>query len=398
MRFIGFRLRALYIVPPLYFWQCCRTAFIAGWLAVTPLAALAQAPSPAPALPSLRLLGSVTLPAGLMVEGTRVGGLSGLDYDPATQQWLLVSDDRSQHAPARVYTATLDLDAQGLHGVTFTGMRVLRQADGLPYPGPWRYLWAGGEVPDWEAVRWDPLAPGFWLAGEGDRALGLPPTIVRMDPTGQWQAQLPTLPGFDVHRLRSQGPRRNLAFEGLSFTPDGQSLWVGMEGPLAQDGPAPTPDEGAWARFTRVDRLGKVLAQVAYPVDAIPARPAHGRHADNGVSEILALDATRLLVLERAAVQPADGPMRNLIRLYLTDLSSGSDVREQARLRAGELTPVAKQLLLDLTTLGTRLDNLEGMAWGPRLPNGNATLVMVSDDNFNASQVTLFLAFEVVDQ
>ena len=39
-----------------------------------------------------------------------------------------------------------------------------------------------------------------------------------------------------------------------------------------------------------------------------------------------------------------------------------------------------------------------GMAWGPRLPNGNATLVMVSDDNFNASQVTLFLAFEVVDQ
>lgn len=373
----------------------CLAALVAGSLVAMPLAVPAQALPPAPDQPGLRLLGSATLPAGLMVDDTRVGGLSGLDYDPATRQWLLVSDDRSRHAPARVYTATLDLDAQGLHGVTFTGMRVLRQADGTPYPDPWRYLWAGGDVPDWEAVRWDPLAPGFWLAGEGDRALGLPPGIVRMSPAGQLQAQLPTLPGFGVHRLRIQGPRRNLAFEGLAFAPDGQSLWVGMEAPLAQDGPVPTPDEGGWARFTRIDREGGMLAQVAYPVDPIPARPAHGRHADNGVSEILALDATRLLVLERAAVQPADGPMRNFLRLYLADLSTGSDVRGQERLRPGAFTPVTKQLVLDLTTLGTRLDNLEGMAWGPRLPNGNATLVMVSDDNFNPAQVTLFLAFEV---
>jgi hypothetical protein len=36
------------------------------------------------------------------------------------------------------------------------------------------------------------------------------------------------------------------------------------------------------------------------------------------------------------------------------------------------------------------------MAFGPRLPNGHATLVLASDDNFGKSQVTQFLLFEVL--
>src|SRR3546814_13844399 len=58
---------------------------------------------------------------------------------------------------------------------------------------------------------------------------------------------------------------------------------------------------------------------------------------------------------------------------------------------------VTKRLVLDLTTLNLpKLDNIEGMAWGPPLANGNRSLVLVSDDNFNASQVTQLLAFEVL--
>jgi hypothetical protein len=36
------------------------------------------------------------------------------------------------------------------------------------------------------------------------------------------------------------------------------------------------------------------------------------------------------------------------------------------------------------------------MTWGPKLANGHDTLVLVSDNNFNAaSQITQVLAFEV---
>jgi len=164
-----------------------------------------------------------------------------------------------------------------------------------------------------------------------------------------------------------------------------------------QDGELPTPSAGAMARFTQYGRDGAVLRQVAYPIDAIPAEPGPLRYADNGVTEVLAVDAQRLLVIERAAVQDARGKYANYIRLYEMDASAASDVSAMASLAGGGFRPAAKRLVLDLAALGLpRLDNIEGMAWGPRLANGRDSLVLVSDDNFNAGQVTQFLAFEVL--
>ena len=61
-----------------------------------------------------------------------------------------------------------------------------------------------------------------------------------------------------------------------------------------------------------------------------------------------------------------------------------------------------KTLLIDLSDvqglsadLVPNLDNFEGFAFGPRLPDGRATLLLVSDDNFHASQRTWFLRFAI---
>jgi hypothetical protein len=86
------------------------------------------------------------------------------------------------------------------------------------------------------------------------------------------------------------------------------------------------------------------------------------------------------------------------LRLYEIDTRAGSDTLRQDRLVAGEYRPAPKRLVADFATLGlSRLDNTEGMAWGPVLPNGRRTLVVVSDDNFNPLQVTQFVAFEFLD-
>jgi hypothetical protein len=47
------------------------------------------------------------------------------------------------------------------------------------------------------------------------------------------------------------------------------------------------------------------------------------------------------------------------------------------------------------------LDNFEGMVFGPDLPDGSRTLIIVSDDNFNPlpplpRQRTWFLLFRVI--
>ena len=71
----------------------------------------------------------------------------------------------------------------------------------------------------------------------------------------------------------------------------------------------------------------------------------------------------------------------NTIKLYKVDLGAGPSP--------------AKTLLLDLDELGIPLDNVEGLTFGPRLRHGRRSLVLVSDDNFAATQFTQFLLFAV---
>jgi len=362
-------------------------------VSLLPACGRAHAETPTRSVSALRLIGEQRIAHRQSFQGTRVGGLSGMDYDPHSGNWALISDDRSDFGPARWYTARLRYDAQTFAGMTLTGMTPLRRADGSSYPS--RLL--GGRVPDSESIRFDPTDGSLWYASEGDRLIALDPVVRHIARDGRLLAELPTPPMLRTHLFASEGARNNLSFEGLTFSADGQSLWVAMEGPALQDGEPPTPESGALARFTQYDRAGNVLRQVAYPVDAIPARPGRGKYADNGVSEILAVDDTHLLVLERSGVQAADGTFRNYIRLYEADVSVGSDVAGLATLAGADVRTVSKRLVLDLNTLGlARLDNIEGIAWGPSLPNGHDSLVLVSDDNFNIEQITQLLAFDVL--
>jgi hypothetical protein len=346
---------------------------------------------------SLRFIAEQRLPHKAGYGGTTVGGLSGIDYDPASGSWLLESDDRSAVNPARYYTARLDYDGQAFRSVQLTGVHLLRQQDGKTYPGTDTVARDGGEVPDIESMRYDPRDGSIWYSSEGDRTLGFQPFVRHARADGAYLSTLKTPAMFQVWPRREYGARDNVSFEGLSFAPDGRTLWLGMEAPTYQDGPLPTPQSGALSRVTQLDRDGRVLAQYAYPLDPIPHAPAPGKAADNGISEILALDGRRLYVLERAGVQQADGSYRCYVRLYEMDVQGATDVRDIEALAGARITPARKRLVLDLNTLGLpQVDNIEGMSWGARLANGHDTLVLVSDDNFNPGQVTQFLLFEVL--
>lgn len=343
----------------------------------------------------LEFVGTVELSQGLTVDGARVGGLSGLDYDAAADSFIAVSDDRSDFAPARFYRMRVRFDGGRLAGVDMLAAIVLRQPDGAPYPNGKQ----GGDVPDPEAIRIDPHDPAsLWWTSEGDRARRLAPFLRVVDHEGKHLGATPVPDMFAMSPGEELGPRNNLAFEGLSFSPDGESLWLAMEGALYQDGPLASPERGTIARFSRLTRDGQMLGQYAYPVDAVPRRPGDGKAADNGVTEILALDSRRLLVVERAAIQGDEGTFRNDIRLYEADIADATDVSTIAALSVATYRPAAKRLIADLGALiGARIDNVEGMSWGPRMADGRRTLIFVSDDNFNPAQVTQILAFAVAE-
>ena len=256
----------------------------------------------------------------------------------------------------------------------------------------------GLPVPDPESIRWRPATETVLWSSEGDIARGFGPALYESTRDGLFlrEFSLPSMFRADPSKLR--GPRDNLGFEGLALTSEGRHAWLAMENALIEDGPVPTLSApGGPCRFTQIDLdSGRTTRQIAYVPDAIPQRPLlPGGYADNGVSEVLMIDAQRMLVLERAYAVGAG----NSLRLYEIDTSTGSDVLSLDALTPTNHRPAQKTLVADFATLGlSRLDNSEGMCWGPPLANGNRTLVVVSDDNFNPLQVTQFAAFEFIDR
>lgn len=348
-------------------------------------------PSAGRPVSSIELLGEYDLSNLTMVDGTLVGGLSGIDYDPSTGQWAIISDDRSQNNPARFYNAELAYGADGFESVTITGENTLLQADGQPYPNSTD----GGNVPDPESIRFDPATGGYWWTSEGDRNLGINPSLNLTDANGQTVQSFALPEAFDVHPDEELGSRNNLVLEGLTLAADGQSLWLAMEGALYQDGPDATADAGAYTRLIHIDREGNVLGEYAYPTDPLPAKP-EGEGGSNGVTEILAVDDSRFLIIERAGIPDANNVYKDYIRVYMISVDGATDVSGIDSLVGADFVPVAKTQVLNFEDLGLPyIDNVEGMTWGPMLPDGSHSLVFVSDNNFNQEQQTQFYAFSV---
>ena len=202
-------------------------------------------------------------------------------------------------------------------------------------------------------------------------------------------AFLPTSP--------THGVRQNLAFEAAAVAPNGKHLFVGMEDALAQDGPAATLANGSPSRILRYNlATGRLDRQYVYFTDPIaqppvPADAVRGQRARRAAAvqrRVHALDGA--LVLRRRARDTG-----NTIKLYSVALPGATNVNGVDSIAAllGAVRPAKKTLLLDLGTLGIPLDNVEGMTLGPTLPDGRRSLVLVSDNNFAASQFTQFLLF-----
>ena len=87
---------------------------------------------------------------------------------------------------------------------------------------------------------------------------------------------------------------------------------------------------------------------------------------------------------------------KNSIRLFSVSLKGADDISGEFSLADRDVKRVHKTPLLDLDTITDKLtknwqklDNLEGITFGPTLPNGHKTLILVSDNNFSRHQRTL---------
>ncbi len=339
---------------------------------------------------NVELLGEVTFPTGLTFGDTEVGGLSGITYDAENEIYYSLSDDRSQNNPARFYTLSIDLSDQSLDDgdVTFNDVTFLQNQEGELFPE---------RSVDPEGITLTQTGT-LWISSEGDANQLINPFVNEFSINGELLDELPVPDKFLPTADQTTGIRNNLAFESLTISPDNRFLYTATENALFQDSPATNLEQESLSRIIQYDlTIGQPVAEFVYEVGEVPDIPEpEDGFRTNGLVELLATDNNgSLLALERAF----SAGVGNTVKLYevrtqgALDVSSVEDLFWEAEGIPFEIDPaVEKELLIDFEAdLGVTPDNLEGITFGPILPDGRQSLIVVSDNNFNDTQVTQFI-------
>ncbi len=334
-------------------------------------------------------------------ENTQVGGLSGLAYDRINDIFYAVSDDRSDFAPARFYALKLKFNKQKeqpkLENVKVIGVNFLKNKQGNTYPK--------GEVdPEGIALTGDRTV---LISSEGVTSKKIPPFIDEFDLlSGKWIRSLPIPSRYllapeendpksakkESKPQELQGVRDNLGFESLTVVRDSigdpYRVFTITENALAQDSqPDDQPSESRFLHYLVGNIAPLIIAEHRYPLETMVAPVTQ-----IGVNEIISIDrGGHFLTLERSnGTSGFSAKIWQIATGSATDTSTIKSFRVRPNARS-----IRKKLVIDLATLGIRLDNLEGMAIGPRLADGSQSLVLVSDDNFSDNQFTQFLLFRL---
>jgi hypothetical protein len=347
--------------------------------------------------PVPRLLGVYTAWAGTLpaVEGLAVGSLSGLAYDAASRRWVAASDEI--RVPRLVWFDVALGPALGIApaGVTKMSLAPAVPADTLT-------------ALDMEGLAVFPDG-SFAVSHEGhiDRAgAARQPRVLIATRDGVVTSVLHPRPHFTIDPAdRTRGVRHNLGFESLTRTPDGRLL-AANEQPLAQDGPLTDTGAGGVVRIAEFGRGADGLwapgREWPYRLEPTPVVAGYDRPCEdgqNGVSSFVALSDTTLLAVERACLLGAAGASAyNPVRLFELSLTGADDVSGIDALAGRSPATVRKRLVLDLASWRADLpvslaigSNIEGVALGPPGPKGERTVMLVSDDNFRATQTTAFI-------
>ncbi|MEM8777771.1 MAG: phytase, partial [Cyanobacteria bacterium P01_G01_bin.49] len=342
----------------------------------------------------LDFLGDVSFDTGFTFEETEFGGISGLAYDQFNEVYYGLSDDRSQNNDARFYNLDIDLSDGSLDegDVNIVDVTTLLNEEGNPFPD-------GGIDPEGIALT---SRSTLFISSEGNASELLNPFINEFSLNGEQFNTLPVPNKFLPTEDQSSGIRNNQAFESLTITPDEQFLYTAVENALFQDGTNSTLEDESAVRILQYDlKTGQPGKEFLYFTDPIPneSNPPDG-FEDNGLVELLAIDNTgTFLSLERSF---AEG-VGNNIRLYEVRLQGATDISQFDSLAVDPTNPndglfdvdavAEKRLLIDFDELEITLDNSESLVFGPTLPNGQQSLIVASDNNFNDAQITQFAAF-----
>lgn len=175
----------------------------------------------------------------------------------------------------------------------------------------------------------------------------------------------------------------NRGIESMAVSPDERFLFCVVQNPLAN----PDVKTFGQARSTRLFKLdrasGAVVAEWVYELTEMATFKGEERKAPSTarISELLAIDGDRLLLLDRTdkttKIFEIDTRAATNIAGSKWDEASTSPSLEQIKLADAAILPVAKKLVFDSTDFPQLPGKIEGMAWF-----ANGDLMLINDNDF----------------
>ena len=335
----------------------------------------------------LNFLDEFVLADSIAFQNSIIGGLSGIDY--ANDAYYFVVDDAKN---PRFLKAAINIEQNKIKAVDFKKVVLLNDTTTSYYKE---------NALDLESIFVEAETEEVYFVGEGSINKGKSPTVFKTGLNGNF------IEAYELPKNLSdiKNIKHNAVFEGSSKSIDGKGFWVAMEGPLKTDGEDPTFTKASSPiRITYFDKTSKkATKQFAYQLEHI-TKPSKGNINLNGLTSILEYKENHFFIIERT-YQSGYGSYGNIVRIFdaVIDKETTNILNIDALKESGFI-PLEKRLLLNFEEVKGQLtegiiDNIEGITLGPKLANGNQSLLLVADDNFQVygKQLNQFILLEITD-
>ena len=314
----------------------------------------------------------------LIIENTddniRFGGISGIDFQNDT---LFMISDSGKHPG--IFISELQVDLQKL--------KLSKPKLYLDIETP------KGQYFDLESIQKFRDSDAFLISSEGHIKNGIAPSIFKLHKSGKIISNYELPDNYQIKNNKS-AVIHNRAIEAVTFNIKKTGFWFSTEFPLASEGKPPKIfKSGAKQKFLFYNfKKEQVTSRFDYQLDPIPKLPLLP-YSLNGLTGMQLISSTQMITIERG-FSAGWGKHSNRVKLFL--------IQSDENLHKADQASIHKYLLLDLKKIkkqlkADRVDNIEGICLGPTLADGSQTILLISDDNFDAynDQITQLIWLKI---
>ena len=338
------------------------------------------------------------------------GGISAMDYLGHDNLFIALPDrgpkDGAVDWICRMHRIAISIPqskGSGTPRVEIVATTMLNDGE-RPFPGKASCFEAGTNL----AARLDP--EGLRVQSEGGFFLSdeYGPHLLEFDKSGtltrrlsipkRYRIEHPGVSKTEENGKNRCGRQCNRGMEGLAHSSDGQKLYGLMQSPLLQDARRKASGKltGRHCRLLEFDLKTESCREFVYRLD----------DASHKLNEILAINEDEFLVIERDGESGEESRFKQIMKISLRGASA---IPEQVETLPPDdlpasIIPVAKSPFIDLLderfglTGAEMPEKIESLTFGPKLEDGRATLLVVSDNDFRVDQPTMIYVFAIAPE